>query len=562
MKKERKLFCADEISAHVSSALQSVLAGMHEHTPLDDQSAYLLNAQVRDFQKKFVSPSRDTSELSLDAYLLFDTVNRRMKYVSTYPFPASQKFSVKLERDQRILIRAKNLIAQVLGEFDEDEFFAHCKNSSGSTVGTSYTDTSSEKKFQRMTHTEGVDRWFEYYLNYDFQLKRALGDKPRRYIQVNGSNAVTVPKDSKKVRMICVEPMLNMFFQQGLMHCLTTRLDKVGLSFESQQERNRDMAWYASITGSHATIDWSSASDTLCYELIHFLFPRKWFYYLDQFRSKYMNVLGGVEELHMFSTMGNACTFPIETLVFWSLACASSTISVEGTNTFDPLSFPGILVFGDDCIVPSAVAPVFLDFMERFGFLPNRHKTFLDGRFRESCGGDFLAGQDVRPYFLTGPESERISHLAPWLNIMFNRLQNRAIRLYGPLKYIYHFHEVFLAIFSLFRKYNLTIFLVPTYYPDDAGIKCGADLFRFLYLFRIRDILGKITVDSHGTKYFGYYSSVFPKRISSNPDIRYWLAIKGLSLRNLPYVSVRRHRSYVTARGVSPCFLINRDGKH
>ena len=35
-----------------------------------------------------------------------------------------------------------------------------------------------------------------------------------------------------------------------------------------------------------------------------------------------------------------------------------------------------------------------------FGFTPNEKKTFCEGPFRESCGGDFFEGQPVRAYFL------------------------------------------------------------------------------------------------------------------------------------------------------------------
>jgi len=466
--------------------------------------------------------------------------------------------------DQVVLLRAKSIIAQVLGRFDEDEFFQNCRNSSGSTVGVSYTDTSSEAKFKKLTHTKGVDKWFRSYLQYDTQLKSALSPRGLNFIEVLGSNATTVPKDSKKVRMICVEPTLNMFFQQGLMHMISSRLERVGLSFEFQQDINREAAWLSSITGKQATIDWSSASDTLSLSLIEHLLPARWFYYLKTFRSDKINILGGWEDLHMFSTMGNACTFPLETLVFWSLACAVSVRDVKQnfTNLFDITSFPNIKVFGDDCIVDVCDAKPYIDFMIRYGFLPNADKSFLDGPFRESCGGDFLAGQDVRPYFLTGPEDETKTHLHAWLNIIVNRLLNRFIRIFGPLNYIYAAHSVFDCLFSLYRDYKLEIYLVPTYFPDDAGVKFGVDLFRFLKYFRIRDLLSEITIDRHGTRRFNYLAASFSTKVKSDESIRYWLSLKGFSSRKAEFVPIKRRLFYQVAGGVSPCFCLNRDGKH
>lgn len=559
MKGTEPFFCPDEITAHVSSALLAISKDTHVHPPFDPSTEYLFNTQVTQFEKKYCPRDTDHELLAARAFDLFKQVNEHMRRAAFIQYPTSNQMA---SSDHRTLLRARNLVHQVLGAFDETEFFDFCKNSAGSTVGTRFADSSPEAKFKNLTHTANVDKWFLYYLNYDPQLRRALGDRlPFR--EVSGSNATTVPKDRNKVRMICVEPMLNMFFQQGLMQSMTARLEKVGLSFESQQDRNRLEAQLSSITGKNATIDWSSASDTLSYELVKFLLPSDWFFVLNQFRCSRMNISGDWVDLHMFSTMGNACTFPLETLVFWSLAVAHLSMTDGLASTLvDPMYLDQVMVFGDDCILPVSVAPSFLAFMRRFGFLPNEAKSFLDGRFRESCGGDFLAGQDVRPYFLTGPTGQGKTHLNAWLNIIFNRLLNRFLRIWGPLKYVYAGYAVFECLFSLFRKYKCTVFLVPTYYPDDAGIKIGADLSRFLRYYRFRDMCSKVTIDQHGSRYFSYLAACYGSKRAVNEDIRYWMAIKGISRQKPSTYAIKRRISYNVAKGISPCFLVNYDGKH
>lgn len=62
--------------------------------------------------------------------------------------------------------------------------------------------------------------------------------------------------------------------------------------------------------------------------------------------------------------------------------------------------FHSISVYGDDIIVPVDEARSLINYLSILGFQTNVDKTYLSGNFRESCGGDFLNGIDVRPFFL------------------------------------------------------------------------------------------------------------------------------------------------------------------
>jgi hypothetical protein len=88
--------------------------------------------------------------------------------------------------------------------------------------------------------------------------------------------------------------------------------------------------------------------------------------------------------------MGNGFTFELETLIFW--AAAKAVQEVRGCQ--GPLG-----VYGDDIIVPQLIVQEVISTLEEFGFTINKEKSFVDGRFFESCGGHYFDGVDVTPYY-------------------------------------------------------------------------------------------------------------------------------------------------------------------
>jgi len=88
--------------------------------------------------------------------------------------------------------------------------------------------------------------------------------------------------------------------------------------------------------------------------------------------------------------MGNATTFPVQSLVFWSI-CVSTLEVVGYKNPAD------VYVFGDDIIVPTEVAPLIMAVLPCFGLVVNQNKSFHKGAFRESCGTDAFNGVNVTP---------------------------------------------------------------------------------------------------------------------------------------------------------------------
>lgn len=204
---------------------------------------------------------------------------------------------------------------------------------------------------------------------------------------VRGNRFTTVPKDSTKDRGICIEPSFNVFYQLGLGRVIRERLLGVGIDLNDGQDLHRAMAHEASISGSHATIDLSSASDTICKNLVKLLLPEDWHDALFCLRSEKTLVEGKWVHLEKFSSMGNGFTFELETLIFWALAKACDP---EGE----------VKVYGDDIICRTEFSGAILSCLRYFGFSPNVNKTFVTGVFKESCGGDYFNGVSVRPHYV------------------------------------------------------------------------------------------------------------------------------------------------------------------
>jgi len=201
-----------------------------------------------------------------------------------------------------------------------------------------------------------------------------------------------VPKSAKTDRPIVVEPWLNSILQLGIGDYIARRLRRFGVDIRDQT-RNQNLARLGSITGALATLDLSSASDSVSTGLVEHLLSPEWFELLCTARSGTVLYQGQVRRLEKISSMGNGFTFPLETLIFWAV-----TTAICG-------DVPEVSVYGDDIICPSAQAEEVMRTLFVLGFDVNREKSFWSGPFRESCGADYLSGIDVRPIFIEGPLS-------------------------------------------------------------------------------------------------------------------------------------------------------------
>lgn len=215
---------------------------------------------------------------------------------------------------------------------------------------------------------------------------------------------VTVPKTQKTPRVIAMEPSYMMYVQQGI-HALIQRemeRDKNTRSFwsYSSQEPNQLLAREGSISGALATLDLSEASDRVSIRHVWNIFRchRRLFRRLWACRSQHAEVPGkGIVRLAKFASMGSALTFPLEAMVFTTTVFLGVERALGRRLTSEDIdNLRGqVRVYGDDIIVPSALAPSVVGTLEAIGFRVNRAKSFWTGMFRESCGRDWFKGADV-----------------------------------------------------------------------------------------------------------------------------------------------------------------------
>jgi len=215
---------------------------------------------------------------------------------------------------------------------------------------------------------------------------------------VAGSRLATVPKNEDTRRTIAMEPSGNMALQLAYGEYVTQVLRSIGLDISKQQPKNKALARRGSSEDSLVTIDMKSASDMISPKLVKRLFPFEHFKAMITFRSPCTELPNGdLVDLNMISTMGNGFTFPVMTLIFLSLIYAVR-LKMGGPSKWVDWSNTG--VFGDDIIVPKHEAELLIKTLEGCGFIVNYDKSYLEGPFRESCGGDYFNGDDVTPFYV------------------------------------------------------------------------------------------------------------------------------------------------------------------
>jgi hypothetical protein len=222
-------------------------------------------------------------------------------------------------------------------------------------------------------------------------------------VEIHPGKLSYVSKDARSMRPIVVEPILNGFAQRAVGGYIKERMERLASQDLTDQTRNQSLALQGSIDGSLATLDLSSASDTVSWSVVRLLLPESWFDFLAELRTGDLAVerggCGGILELEKFSSMGNGYTFELESLLFWSIA--SSCSELEGLG-------PDVSVFGDDIICHTKAYARVAGVLEELGFIVNNEKSFSTGPFRESCGADWFEGESIRPFYGKKPWSERV----------------------------------------------------------------------------------------------------------------------------------------------------------
>jgi len=221
------------------------------------------------------------------------------------------------------------------------------------------------------------------------------------------SRLAAVPKVLTKPRLIAAEPTSHQWCQQLVADFLMTSVQYTAIgsaiSFRDQSFNGR-LALSASSSGSHATIDLSDASDRISCWVIERIFRRS-STLLDALQSVRTRWIRNdidrksprFHKLRKFTTMGSTVTFPVQTILFSCIAVGATLVKRGLTPNIANIRRTAleVQVFGDDIVVPSDSADETLAALAYLGLKVNPAKTFLTGKFRESCGVDAYDGHVV-----------------------------------------------------------------------------------------------------------------------------------------------------------------------
>jgi hypothetical protein len=275
----------------------------------------------------------------------------------------------------------------------------------GSSIGSSGGDFYTKFFSSRLSCTNrSLYFWYKRYIRnfpewHNAELIRCANFGEAHVVEENRLSFV--PKNDDISRTICTEPVLNMFFQLGFSEHLVSRLKNFfGIRLEDQQFRNRDLARRGSAWDDYVTIDLSSASDSLSIKMLEHILPASFLRWLKRFRCPYSILPNGERlQLHMISTMGNGYTFPLQTIIFCGVVMSALKCSGLAARYDKDGLAENFGVNGDDIILPTVAHRKAIRLLTLLGFKVNPDKTFVEGPFRESCGGDYFQGRNLRgPY--------------------------------------------------------------------------------------------------------------------------------------------------------------------
>lgn len=402
-------------------SLSTWLCYKHDHRALlelpevdfatDDTNLLRQEYMIRSYLKKYkgLSTGYNLRDVALEKWF----ASEKCCALTNFRFHRSQlralcSDKLPVARVGALLFKAQRKIAEILGPFSEEVLLSNCKWGSGATFDlrkevARHTDikmskpisvTASALHYLRKV-VDADAHWFH-------AITGVLPDGPfcttkQFYHLVRGSRFLTVPKSAKTDRCIAAEPTGNGFLQQGTHLYMRRRLKRFGIDL-GNQTRNQELARLAQALRL-ATLDLSAASDSISTELVYHLLPYEWASWLDMLRSPETRVNKTWLKTEKFSSMGNATTFELESLIFYALAWAVG----EEDST--------VSIYGDDIIVESTYAQELKSLLEICGFKLNDDKSFLEGNFYESCGKHYHKGLAVTPPYqkeIVDSSSERV----------------------------------------------------------------------------------------------------------------------------------------------------------
>lgn len=265
-----------ELSQQLLADIASVIAEKD-----DPKSSYLRDQYLT----KYVSSETDPAEVrrtrAIEKWLLTEgrnaTTNLRLRS------QALDFFWKEGITYRRLLQRVRTVVNDVIGE-TPSYHWGYCSFSGGAT--TSRRRSEGHPAFKYLTQadvTRGAESLF---------WQTIAGTAWQRHIDVSGleiryvpgNELFTVPKTTTIDRVCCKEPDINIYLQKGFGKQIRWALKRHGIDLNNQVP-NAELARVGSISNKYATIDLSSASDSMSAALVEGALPSAWLHALTQVRS-------------------------------------------------------------------------------------------------------------------------------------------------------------------------------------------------------------------------------------------------------------------------------------
>nr|URG15277.1 MAG: RNA dependent RNA polymerase [Leviviridae sp.] len=386
-------------------------------------------------------------------------------------FEASQiQLNVPLRRTaitHAVLQEARKIARSILGDFDKEELASMVRWGRRASIGCGYKNAYIDYKLttpEAFTCSSNACSWFfKEYKPSDVVITRlvkrlfkvAKRKKIPLRLRCDVLKMVNVPKSWNKLRGITPLTLIGLFYSYGYGSMVSARLKTEGLDIAKLQYIHQMMARIYSKTRKGATVDLTNASNSIISELLNCVLPRPWYVALRETFVRNLEIDGRITYTVSVLPMGNGATFPVETLVFYCLIKAvGNLLDVKGFYS----------VYGDDLIYPSRIHAYVARVFGLLGLGINVDKTFVSSHFRESCGGDFYHGIDVRPFFM--PDALRCNSRTRYLAYLY-KVYNGLCRRWDPVEIPGTIKWLQMEILSV----SPGIHQVPLHWPDESGVK-------------------------------------------------------------------------------------------
>lgn len=267
---------------------------------------------------------------------------------------------------------------------------------------------------------------------------------------------VPVPKDFRRARVIAEEDAYRQFHMQAIRIALEQALNDAGYGKYldlHDQTPNQELAMQGSIDGGYATIDLSSASDSVARALVWETFPPSVCMEFQKYLPTHLAYGSRRALMHMFCTSGSAVTFPVESILFLAITLAVGQVCTAVTG----VDYKPPCVFGDDMLVDASIFDTVCEVLGTLGFTVNTNKSYGDrSSYRESCGVEYTDGFSLQTVYW--PRS-----------VVSFRTEQEVVRSVGQLCALQH------RLYSCYPAQKFLAGVVRGYYPNMTSHEPGTD---------------------------------------------------------------------------------------